>query len=45
MHNDTWERHESRMAWDADTEHDRALRADEARDNAIEEERERRPWL
>lgn len=45
MHNDTWERHESRMAWDADTEHIRSLRAEEARDNQIAEERERRPWL
>ncbi len=44
MHNDTWERHESRMAWDADTEHIRALRHDEARDNAQSEERERGNW-
>ena len=45
MHNDTWERHESRLSWDADTEHIRALRHDEARDSVIAEERERRPWL
>jgi len=44
MHNDDWQETESRLAWDADTEHDRSLRREEARDNQIAEERERRPW-
>lgn len=45
MHNDTWERHESRMAWDQDTDFMRENAREEARDNAISEERERKPWL
>lgn len=44
MFDEHWEATESRLAWDAGTEHIRALRADEARDNANAEERERRPW-
>lgn len=45
MHNDTWERHEARMARDADYDGYRDhSREDDAREAARDERRERGQW-